>query len=1414
MTSIARHHAEWLSLVDVSGPFLSMPVLMSAFRQGLHAHDPEHFKELKLAHEEWEQNCSTRRPDLAIHRAWIRFVFERSLDMVHGLLVEGQELPPGLDVKIEEHQETLRPDLAVVGPQHGGSERKVRLLIQTYGWNQALDKGVHGSHWKASPATRMMELLHGTEIPLGLVTNGEHWMLVHAPCGETSGFASWYANVWLDEKITLQAFRSLLSADAFFNRADHETPEALLAASAQDQQEVTDQLGLQVRLAVGVLIRSIDRINQDREGRLLSGVDEKRLYEAALTVMMRLVFLFCAEERGLLLLGDPTYDQFYAVSTLRDALRQAADRHGEEVLERRCDAWSRLLATFRAVHAGVDHEAMRLPAYGGTLFDPDRFPFLEGREPGTHWTNSFANPLPIDNRTVLHLLEALQILQVKVPGGGQAEARRLSFRALDIEQIGHVYEGLLDHTAVRAAKNRPVLGLKSTKDKEPEIELAELERLKEKSEDELVIFLKEKSGRSVSALKNALAQKLDHDDIQRLRVSCGNDDKLLARVEPFAGLLREDTFGKLLVIPGGSVYVTEGAERRATGTHYTPRSLTEEIVQHTLEPLVFEGPAEGWPKDKWKRRSPKEILDLKICDMAMGSGAFLVQTCRYLSDRLLEAWETDLRNHPELPGITPFGAVSFGQPGEALIPQDQDERLAYAHRLICERCLYGVDKNPLAVEMAKLSLWLITLDKGRAFTFLDHALKCGDSLIGLRSLKQIERFHILDDPSHVVQDTPLSRVLPSLFRRAMEKRSKLESFTVITVKDSELKSALLNEADEVMDMVRRLSDVLVGAAISTADGNCDRRDGWPHKSFESLRDNMWGGLKSHYERTDVESAFHAVKELAPAAREMLDDGKPSEQSERRPFHWPVEFPEIFAADVDARRGFSAIVSNPPFQGGQKITGNLGVDYRNFLVDFVAGGRKGSADLCSYFFLQAGRLIRTGGMIGMLATNTIAQGDTRQVGLDQLTQDGFVIPRAVSSRKWPGSANLEVAQVWLRKGDWQSSFHLGDEEVKAISPYLARPGRVEGNPFRLRANEGKSFQGSIVNGMGFLLSSEEAEELILQNPANQAVLFPYLTGDDLNSRSDQSPSRWVINFKDWPRRRAEEKEWRLAGKEGRKSLIEKGIVAPDNYEPVAADYPDCLDILQRLVKPEREGKTRKIGRGHWWQFERPRSELYEAISGMERVLVGVLHTKYWSVAVCPRDVVFSHALVVFGLNQDSDFAIIESFVHEAWARTYSGTLETRLRYSPSDCFETFPFPRWTGQLEEAGRAYFARRRSSMSSRAEGLTETYNRFHDDQENSQDIVELRELHAEMDGSVLAAYGWTDLDLGHDFHQTKQGIRFTMSEDARREVLDRLLALNHERYKEEMGQGLHETGTKKSKGSGNKKRKKRDDSTIPLAF
>lgn len=1356
--SIARHHAEWLSLVPVSGPFLSLPVLMEAFNTGLEPHDPEHARLLRQEYATWQESQDKRKADPAPQRQWIRFVLTKTLDLDGSVLVEGQAIPQTLQVEVPEHHELLRPSIAVIDP----GTKKPRLLVQTYPRTQELTSYVADSPWKASPDTRMTELLHGTGVRLGLVTNGEHWMLVDAPKGETTGYASWYASLWLEEPITLRAFRSLLSASRFFNVPDDQTLEALLAKSASNQQEVTDQLGYQVRRAVEVLIHSLDRADQDFGRELLADVSPEQLYESALTVMMRLVFLFCAEERELIPSKPfPVYDQNYSVSIISKQLRELADQHGEELLERRYDAWPRLLAAFRAVYGGLQHDDAYIPAYGGSLFNPDRFPFLEGRKGGTSWNDAEANPLPVNNRTVLHLLEALQLLQVRVPGGGPAEARRLSFRALDIEQIGHVYEGLLDHTAKRAVE--PFLGLAGTREKEPELPLAELERLLAKGEDDLVKFLKEYTGRSDSALKKSLKAETDDQTASRLRTVCQGDDELWQRVQPFAGLIRLDSFGYPVVIPKGSVFVTAGTDRRSSGTHYTPRSLTEPIVQYTLEPLVYVGPAEGKPKGEWKLKSAKELLELKICDMACGSGAFLVQAARYMAERLLEAWDEAKKAHPNTPGITPEGTPSTGKTTEALIPDDPIERKTYAMRIIAQRCLYGVDKNPLAVEMAKLSLWLLTLAKDKPFEFLDHAIRCGDSLVGLHSIDQLRHFSLKPDADDAVL---FKGPLDSAVDEAINLRLKLEELPSNTVEDVERQEKLLKEADEKIARLRCAADLLVAAEF-WGEGAKDKlervrhaavKSGYyvengPTEEFQEVARKALAGTRGEGRGTSAS----ASSTLAPTPSPLL------------PFHWPLEFPEV----IVKRGGFDAFVGNPPFMGGQKITGAFGEPYREYLVAHLANGRRGSADICAYFFIRGTMMLRTHGHLGSLATNTIAQGDTRDVGLAQLLEGTCVIPRAVRSHPWPGAASLEIALVWVRKGKWAAHFVLDDQPTEGITAFLTSPGTVTGNPHRLRANEGKSFQGSIVLGMGFVLEPDEARRLVEKDPRNRDVLFPYLNGEDLNSRPDQSPSRWVINFFDWP--------------------LEK-----------AMEYPDCFRIIEEKVKPERLRNNRKVYREKWWHFGEKRPELYRVIAGLDRVLVTARVSKYLGFFFATTGIIASEATVVLADSRDSMFATLQSSFHEIWVREYQSSLETRGRYTPSDCFETFPFPDHPGSsdpgspLDEIGERYHAHRQAIMLARQEGLTKTYNRFHNPDETSADIQKLRELHVEMDQAVAAAYGWTDLDLGHGFHETKQGVRFTISEPARREVLQRLLKLNHERYAEEVKQGLHE----KKRGPGTGKR------------
>lgn len=1339
--SIARHHAEWLSLVPVSGPFLSLPVLMEAFNTGLEPHDPEHVRRLRQEYADWQESVEQRRTDPAPHRQWIRFVLTRTLELDDRVLAEGQAIPQTLQVEVPEHHELLRPSIVVNDP----GTKKARLLVQTYPRSQDLTSYVAHSLWKASPDTRMTELLHATGVRLGLVTNGEHWMLVDAPKGETTGYASWYASLWLEEPITLRAFRSLLSASRFFNVPDEQTLERLLARSASNQQEVTDQLGYQVRRAVEVLIHSLDRADQDFGRQLLAGVKEEVLYESALTVMMRLVFLFCAEERELIPSKPfPVYEQNYSVSTISKQLRELADQHGEELLERRYDAWPRLLAAFRAVYGGLTHDDVHIPAYGGHLFNPDRFPFLEGRKRGTSWQDTAANPLPVNNRTVLHLLEALQLLQIKVPGGGPAEARRLSFRALDIEQIGHVYEGLLDHTAKRATE--PFLGLAGTRDKEPEIPLAELEQRLAKGEADLVTFLKDETGKSESALKKSLKAELDAQDAARFRTACQGDEPLWQRVKPLAGLVRPDSFGYPVVIPKGSVFVTAGTDRRSSGTHYTPRSLTEPIVQYTLEPLVYVGPAEGKLKGEWMLKSAKELLELKICDMACGSGAFLVQAARYLAERLLEAWDEAKQANPNTPGITPEGTASTGNANETLIPDDPAERKTYAMRIIAQRCLYGVDKNPLAAEMAKLSLWLLTLAKDKPFEFLDHSIRCGDSLVGLHDIEQLRHYSLKPDADDAVW---FKGPLDSAVDEAINLRLKLEDLPANTVEDVQRQETLLNEANDKMARLRCAADLLVAAEF------------WGESAKDKLERTRHNAVRSGY-----------YVDKGPTGE--FEQAAAKERRGQLMFHWPLEFPEV----IVKRGGFDAFVGNPPFVGGKRISGVLGASYREYIVTALADNTKGHADLCAYFILRAHSALRSSGFFGLLATNTISQGDTREVCLDRLDAKGAQLIRAVPSQRWPGTASLEVAVLWLSRGTWKGEHHLSGEIVIGINPYLSVPDAISGTPYRLKSNAPISFIGSQIHSSGFILEPEEAALLLERNRKNRDVVFPYLGGEDFNTRPDQSPSRWVINFFDWP-------------------------LEVESTDNCAKNYPECLAIVEDRVKPDRLSKAPEVARYPWWRYWRIRDELYKAVSCLRRVLFHSFVSKYVNFAFVPSDMVYAAPHVVIALSEHSQFAVLQSSFHDLWVNKYCSTMGLTIRYAPTDLIETFPFPIGVLEnlanpsvrvLEQCGSRYDAYRKGVMISFNEGLTKTYNRFHDPDETSADIQKLRDLHVEMDQAVAAAYGWTDLDLGHGFHETKQGVRFTISEPARREVLQRLLKLNHKRYAEEVKQGLHgKTGAAK---------------------
>ena len=1349
-------HDDWLSLIKISGPFLAIPVLKEAFPQGLDELDGLKRKRLRQAYEEWREALDTDDRQFAeLHLAWIDEVLSRGLELNEDgsgdALKHGDQLPSSLRVTLPEHGVTITPDFAVVD---SSQDNKPLMLIQTYAVDVDLDAATTQHGWVASPAERMVQLCRMTGCRIGLVTNGERWMLVDAPVGAVTTFASWYARIWSQEPITLQAFVHLLGIRRFFYDQSEQLP-ALFDRSLQYQDEVTDALGVQVRRAVEVLIQALDKADLDRNRELLHDVAPTMLYEAGLTVMMRLVFLLSAEERGLLLLGDERYEANYAISTLRLQLRTVS----EEILERRWDAWSRLLAIFRVVFGGIEHENLRLPALGGSLFDPDRFPFLEGRSTGTNWRTDTAKPLPIDNRTVLLLLEAIQ----------QFQGRTLSYRALDVEQIGYVYEGLLERTVKRT--DEVTLELDATKNaKMPWVKLGELESAKLDGVDRLTKLLIERTGSSASRIRNDLAKPVDDILADKLLTACQGDTNLRNRIKSYAYLLRTDPWGYPLVYPKGAFIVTTGSDRRETGAHYTPKSLTEAIVVETLTPVIYIGPSEGKPKVDWVLKSPAELLNLKICDPAMGSGAFLVQVCRWLAERLVEAWSL-----AELSGqyVTINGEVYSKAAGEEPLPRDVEERSIIARRLIAERCLYGVDLNPLAVELAKLSIWLVTLAKGRPFGFLDHSLRCGDSLLGIHRLDQLTELSMTPGQKNV-QMRLFGRNIEQAVAEAIELRKRLRQMPIRDIHDVETMAKLDADARTKLEAPERIANAFIAEVFRTG-GRANSLDA----SLTTL---------SIEAQQYLQGVTGAGQHIRQRANEGLGIDLPEGKGLRKPFHWPLEFPEVFARQ---NAGFDAIIGNPPFLGGKRITGVAGTKYRDWLINVIAEGRGGSADLVAYFFLRAYMLLAEGGGFGLLAVNTIAEGDTRQVGLEAMVSVGAVIHAAWPNEPWSGAAAVVTSRVHVHKGEWNGTRTLLDKVVPHISAFLSD--QNEFSPQQLKSNTGQAFIGSYVLGMGFVLTDDEARAMLKSDPKNADVIFPYLNGEDLNSDPEQRPSRWVINFWDWPEERA-------------------------------ATYKLPYQWILERVKPERQRRKdngefalRNPLPVRWWQYADKRPALYHAIGRgylfeqhpngwdaeievMNRVLVVPRVSKYLISNLQTNEFVFSDATVTFAYWKYADLALIQSTVHEVWTRKQASSLETRLRYTPTDVFDTFPLPIDRESLEALGKSYSVARCDLAKSAQIGLTKLYNRFHDPDDQDTQIEELRGLHQEIDFAVAQSYGWYDLEFDHRFHKVpylpeSDRIRFTISEPARIEVLRRLSELNRQRYTEEVAAGLHGKSTAKTK-------------------
>lgn len=1335
-------HGEWLSLLEISGPFLAETVLESHFPQGLDELDPAKRKLLRQAYEEWREAEDEADPSFEeLHAAWIDLVLKQGLELDEDddedVLKPGNKID-GLAFAAPEHGVVVTPDYAVVT----GDGYPPSMLIKTLPSGTDLEAVSRSDGWAASAVERMLQLCRATKVRLGLLTNGERWMLIDAPEGGVTTYCSWYARLWGQEPITLQAFVNLLGIRRFFLDVSQQLP-ALLDESLKHQDEVTDALGDQVKRAVEVLVQALDKADQDRERELLKDVEPAELYEAGLTVMMRLVFLLSAEERGLLLLGDERYEAYYAVSSLRMQLRDQAGAHSEEILSHRRDAWSRLLAIFRAVYGGVDHETLRMPALGGSLFDPDRFPFLEGRAKGSNWRHDPAKPLPIDNRTVLLLLDSIQLFQ----------GRTLSYRALDVEQMGYVYEGLLERTVVRA--NDVTLELEATKkSKKPWVTWGELEDARLSGEKAVKALMAERTGSQPSRIENDLNKPISDAQKGKLLVVCLGDQALRDRLAPYYHFLRIDPWGYPLVYPKGAFMVATGSDRRETGTHYTPKSLTESIVKETLEPIAYIGPAEGIDRKDWKLKTPQELLDLKICDLAMGSGAFLVQVCRWLSERLLEAWA---QSESYGKYITSNGIVVDSISNQEPMTTDAEERLVTARRLVSERCLYGVDINPLAVELAKLSVWLITLAKGRPFGFLDHNLRHGDSLLGITSLEQL---YFLDMKVGKGSERKLfAQKIEKVVQEVVDLRLELRQRPILDIHDVNVMTHLDNQAREKLELPALIADALVGETFKAAGEKAE---------ITAL------SIESGQAFDDPTAAFDLLK---MRIKTNLNIDLQNKTACRRAFHWCLEFPEVF---IGGNKGFDAIVGNPPYVGGQKISGSFGSGYGEYLKNIKTLNKKAVVDLVVYFTIHAVAILKNSGCMGLVVRRSISEGKNRETGLDQIIKENICVYHAKTDVSWPGQASVVIHHLHCFKGCWKGASTLNGRQVSIISSYLSE--FDSGSPEKLRENGSRAYQGNILLGEGFKLPESEAKELIAKDVSYAQVLCPFIGGNELNNNFDYSPQCWVINFRDW------------------------GIEE-------SKKYPIAFEKVQRSVFPIRAKNSRKERKEKWWMHAERASALYHSIGRenefnshpkkylklnckLQQVLaISTGVTKYPAFTFLQPDMVYSNKLCVIADERYEMFAILSSDIHSVWAwknKTSMGGDLSSMVYAHGNIFETFPFPKgfFTGyenlNLADLGRRFHRAREAIMRDRKIGLTKFYNEFHRNDNSSVSFRECRVIQKELNNAVASAYGVSQLNLGIDFHRVsylpaESNLRYTVSEGARNELLGFLSRLNNEVHEAE---------------------------------
>jgi hypothetical protein len=793
------------------------------------------------------------------------------------------------------------------------------------------------------------------------------------------------------------------------------------------------------------------------------------------------------------------------------------------------------------------------------------------------------------------------------------------------------------------------------------------------------------------------------------------------------------------------------------------------LLKHSLDHLIAEKLKDSDPE--------KALLSLRVADISSGSGHILLAAARRIATEL-----AIVRTGEEQPSPVAFRA---------------------AVRDVIRECIYGVDVNPLAVELCKVALWLEAHNPGEPLNFLDHHIKCGNAIVGFVRRDELERG--VSDEAFVTMPGDDKEVAAS-FRKRNKAERTTENQTQLN-----LSPEIQKHLDEILRRWREIS-ALPERTPNEIETKKRRyldftrtQDAWILSQIACIPIAQFYLKKTSENRskliTDAEFRLYLSGQRHPQGQATATAWATA--FEKRFFHWFLEFPEI----ID-RGGFDCILGNPPYLGSQALSGKYGHPFCHYVKWEYAPA--GLSDLVVYFVRRIYSLLRPGGFTAFITTNSIKDGDNRRDGLEQVLVNGGVINMVVRGTKWPGLANVVVSLVAIHSGPWTGRVLLDGKEVATINTYFEDSENVA-EPKELASNLDKIFQGVIFLGDGFVLTHEEAEHLRRLDPRNGEVIFKIINGQELNNKPDQKPGRSIINFHDWPIERARQ-------------------------------FKEPFAIVERKVKPERATDNRALYREKWWWYAEARRKLTKNLRGLSHCFVTSRVTKYLNFSAASADIVFTNNVYTFTTDRWDMFATVQSTLHEVWARKYSMSLKQDLQFSPSNCFITFPFPEGLWQtphslLGAIGERYHEHRRALMYRLWLGLTDIYNLFHarnltadhvtkvsrkpeEAEAGYQGLLQLRSLHREIDEAILAAYGWHQLsdsgptiDLHHDFYELEylpenDRVRYTIHPDARKELLKRLLELNH---KHAAAQKTNVTLKKKTRAVGSVRRQNEDQPDLP---